>query len=285
MTTSHPEFGSASNPGSLCEPIPHLLAARDRAVHEGNLARALELDNELEDLVQPGNWARRTCWPCGRWADHVHEPATGARMLVDGEHPVSEYHTTTALHVFALAATALPHQWTDTYSAAQVVIDFGPYRYTVTVHTGTGGTTPDRHQRARAVYISQCQHRLSGQARAFPVIHAPEHQAATIITAYRYAVHVCAGPTPPAPAAPPASAATDGVEDPDELLRRFHILQAEIDAELDGGSDATDPAGDGEHRDRLAALHRDASELMDAMDTHLRGGGELPRAWAADLTA
>lgn len=155
-----------------------LRVARDRAADAGDLPGALELDNELEDHARLGGWPRRTCWQCHSWADHIHEPLTGARMHVESGHPVNDRDAAVAVQVFAVAA-ALPHRRTETHCGAQIAIDLGPYRYLVAVHIGPAGD-----QRRRAVFISGCVHRGTGHARAFPVIHASERGAAAIIEAY-----------------------------------------------------------------------------------------------------
>ncbi|WP_280265045.1 hypothetical protein [Nocardia wallacei] len=252
------------------ELITQLRAARDQAADASNLPRALELDNELEDLAQLGNSPRRTCGPCGSWADHVHEPRTGERMLVHGGQPADDQHIATAVQVFALAESALPHHWSDTDSGAQVVVDLAPHRYVVTVHTGYGSDP-----RPRAVYISRCVDPSSGRARAFPAIHATQLGTAAIIYAYRLA-----RPFGPVWETPAKSSSAD---DPDELLARFRARQNEIDAEIDAHDGDHDTSGG--HHDRLAALHREASELMAALDNHLSLGGSLPRAWAHARTA
>ncbi|MEU6564190.1 hypothetical protein [Nocardia nova] len=250
---------------STSEPIAQLRAARDRAANARNLARALELDNELEDLGQLGHSPRRTCWVCDSWADHVHEPHTGARMAVHGPVPADWAYTAVAVQVFTLAATALPHHWSETGGVAQVVVDAGEHRFVVTVHPG--GTSDGR---ARDVYISHCVHRGSGRAVAFPAIHAPWERIAAIIDAYRHAHATGMAPTPPAPTEPLRD------DDPDDLLRRLRLRHSEIDAEIDGH--AADP--DDGHRERLAALYRDAVALADILDGHLSSGGPLPREWA-----
>ncbi|MDR7171738.1 hypothetical protein J2W56_005499 [Nocardia kruczakiae] len=254
------------------EPIAQLRAARDRAADTRNLARALELDNELEDLGQLGNAPRRTCWRCGSWADHVHEPHTGARMAVHGGLPADEAYTAVAVQVFAHAATALPHHWSETDGVATVVVDLGAHRFAVTVHPGDGNGS---HGYRRDVYISHCLHRPTGQARAFPAIHAPWQRTAAIVAAYRYARNVGMSPTPPATAEPLRT------DHPDDLLRRLRIRHSEIDAEIDGH--AIEP--DDDHRERLAALYRDAVALATALDAHLSSGGALPQQWAHATTA
>ena len=254
------------------EPIAQLRAARDRAADARNLSRALELDNELEDLGQLGNSPRRTCWRCDSWADHVHEPHTGARMAVHGPVPADEAYTAVAVQVFALAATALPHHWSETGGVAQVVADLSAHRFVVTVHPGDGNGS---HGYRRDVYISHCVHRASGQAVAFPAIHAPWERTAAIIEAYRYARNAGMAPTPPAIAEPL------GADHPDDLLRRLRIRHSEIDAEIDGHAADSD---DG-HRERLAALYRDAVALATILDGHLSGGGPLPQAWARPAIA
>ncbi|MBY8855372.1 hypothetical protein K7711_02680 [Nocardia sp. CA2R105] len=253
------------------EPIALLRAARDRAADARNLPRALELDNELEDLGQLGTAPRRTCWPCESWADHVHEPGTGERMPVHGGLLADDEHIATAVRAFALAATALPHHWTQTPTAAQVVVDLGRHQFTVTIHHGDTGDPA-----ARVVYISGCVHRVTGQAKAFPAIHATTRGTAAIVTAYHYARYHGCGPITPAPVVPVRT------EDPDDLLARFRVCQNQIDAEIDAHDGDPDT---GDHHDRLAALHRDASELMAALDNHLTTGGALPRAWAHTRTA
>ncbi|WP_067885718.1 hypothetical protein [Nocardia vaccinii] len=255
------------------EPIAQLRAARDQAADARNLPRALELDNELEDLGQLGG-SRRTCWPCGSWADHVHAPGTGERMLVHGPHPADDEHIAVAVQVFTLAATALPHHWSQTPTAAHVAVDLGAHRYVVTIRTlDTGGAA------ARVVYLSACTHRDTGRARAFPAIHATARASAAIVTAYHHARYVGNGLAAPVPVVAARAEDPDG---PDALLARFRVCQNEIDTEIDTHDGDPDT---GAHHDRLAALHREASELMAALDNHLSTGGALPRAWTHARTA
>ncbi|MFF0492909.1 hypothetical protein ACFYTQ_28105 [Nocardia sp. NPDC004068] len=252
---------------SASELIASLRAVRDRAADAGDLARALEVDNELDDLGELGNAPRRTCRRCGSWADHVHDPRTGDRMRVHGGHPADDQHTATAVEVFALATTALPHHWRETGSAARVVVDLGPDRYAVTVHPGDS-------IRPGTAYISGCERRDSGQPLPFPAIHATATTTAAIVSAYHHARHSEAGRHR-------AASAEARADDPDDLLSRFRLRQNQIDAEIDAHTDSdTD-----ERRDRLAALHREASELAAALDNHLSLGGPLPHAWAHSAPA
>ncbi|MFF0458512.1 hypothetical protein [Nocardia africana] len=255
------------------EPIAQLRAARDQAADARNLSRALELDNELEDLGQLGNSPRRTCWVCATWADHVHEPHTGARMAVHGPVPADEAYTAVAVQVFALAASALPHHWSETGGVAQVAVDLNAHRFVVTVHPGDGDGS---HGYRRDVYISHCVHRPTGQARPFPALHAPWRRTAAIIEAYRYARNVGIAPAPAALAGPISA------DDPDDLLRRLRLRHSEIDAEIDGHHSDPDASG---HHERLGALYRDAVALTTALDTYLSEGGPLPEAWARTTTA
>ncbi|WP_280332936.1 hypothetical protein [Nocardia wallacei] len=256
------------DPSISVELIAQLRAARDQAADARNLPRALELDNELEYLAQRVYSPRQTCARCGSWADHVHEPATGDRMLADGDPPVDDEDIATAVQVFALAATALPHHWVERDSGADIAVELGPYRYVVTVCTG------DSAMRPRA-FIADCVRRGTGEGRVFPVIHATARTTAAIIAAYRHAHHIGLDPAPTAVSGPVPA------DDPDDLLARFRARQNEIDAEID----AHDGNRDAGHLDRLAGLHRDASELMAALDNQLSLGGPLPRAWARAATA
>ncbi|MFJ1460980.1 hypothetical protein [Nocardia sp. N2S4-5] len=250
------------------ELIAQLRAARDQAADARNLPRALELDNELEHLARLVYSPRHTCARCGSWADHVHEPATGDRMLVHGDPRADDEDVATAVQVFALAATALPHHWAERDSGADIAVDLGPYRYVVIVYTGESAMRP-------RAFIADCVHRGTGQGRTFPAIHATRRTTAAIIEAYRRARHIGLGTTPTAISGPVTA------DDPDDLLARFRARQNEIDAEID----AHDGNHDAGHHDRLAALHRDASELMAALDNHLSLGGSLPRAWTHAATA
>ena len=252
------------------EPIAQLRTARDHAADTRNLARTLELDNELEHLGQLGHSPRRTCAQCRDWANHVHDPRTGARMLVHGSVPADRSHAPVALEVFDLAANALPHQWAQVGTFARAVVDLGAHQFVLVVHPGDGS---DAHP--RDAYIFGCVHRASGRAVAFPAVHAPWDRTGAIIAAYRHARR--AG-MPPAPA---AIGEPVGTVDADDVLRRLRIRHSEIDAEID--SHTSHPDDDG-HRERLAALYRDAVALADILDGHLTGGGRMPGDWAHATT-
>ncbi|WP_433716946.1 hypothetical protein ACQP2U_43560 (plasmid) [Nocardia sp. CA-084685] len=58
-----------------------LLERRDDALARGDLRRALELDDDLEDLGMHGD-DRATCHGCQVWGDHAHELLTGRRITL-----------------------------------------------------------------------------------------------------------------------------------------------------------------------------------------------------------
>jgi hypothetical protein len=57
----------------------NLTQLRARAAERGDLAETLRLDDTLEDHGMHGD-DRRTCHTCQSWADHSHNPLTGARI-------------------------------------------------------------------------------------------------------------------------------------------------------------------------------------------------------------
>ncbi|WP_280382629.1 hypothetical protein [Nocardia wallacei] len=80
----------------------------------------------------------------------------------------------------------------------------------------------------------------------------------------------------------------DNTLDPDDILNQFRATRwviAETITAHTADEDRVEPPGEAaEHHDRLEELYRDATELMDALDTHLTGGGRLPLAWTRTTT-
>lgn len=60
----------------LIEALTH---DRNGAGYASDLARCLELDDQLEDHGMPGS-ERITCWTCQNWGNHEHDYITGERI-------------------------------------------------------------------------------------------------------------------------------------------------------------------------------------------------------------
>ncbi|ORA60986.1 hypothetical protein [Mycobacteroides franklinii] len=62
--------------------LEKLLQRRETAEQKRDLAEALQLDDQLEDLGLAAD-DRITCYSCQAWSDHAHDPLTGRRMTWD----------------------------------------------------------------------------------------------------------------------------------------------------------------------------------------------------------
>jgi hypothetical protein len=155
--------------------LSEVVADRDAAVRQRDLARALALDDEL--CAGCGDGAgRRTCRECRSWCDHWHDPGTGARVVPGGlgGHSAYAIDLDRAMRAFTQAATAT--DWTTTPGYAETVVAVGSGRCTVRL----------AHDSGEAIFVDP--------HRRLPGYTAPTDHAAAIKRAYQQATRA---PTQP----------------------------------------------------------------------------------------